>query len=66
MSKVAESISRARDAQAIWKDSSLTARKLLLSVLNKYILEHAETICKYALFPPATVMPPPHTAWQDR
>ena len=46
--QVADAIAEARTAQAEWAQSSFAQRRLLLRVLQRYILEHAEAICRVA------------------
>jgi len=44
--KVKEAVRRARGAQATWRDSSFAARRALMRIFSRCILEHAEEICK--------------------
>ena len=44
--QVAAVIAQARVAHEKWRESSFSKRKQLLRILNKAMLEHADTICK--------------------
>lgn len=44
--QVCQAVDKAREASDEWRNSSFSHRKRVLSVMLKYILEHAEEICR--------------------
>ena len=49
--QVAATVAEARAAQAQWAGSSMRQRKQLLRIFNKFMLEHAASICRCAAAP---------------
>lgn len=45
--QVAAAVAKARKAHEQWRETSFSVRRQLMRILNKAMLEHADTICKY-------------------